>query len=112
MTLRDIILRNSYDSDRDDILNEFYIPALSESIIYKRLTGSFSSASLAVAARGISRLIKNGGTMKLVVGAQLSHDDVNAIIQGSLERDKIIADIMLKDLESLQMNLFKIISRH
>jgi hypothetical protein len=49
------------DSDEDDILHSFYIPALARSISYKRLSGSFSSSSLALAARGLAGLIFNKG---------------------------------------------------
>jgi len=59
--LKELPLKRFYDSDFDDILRDFYIPALSESVLYNRLTGFFSSTCLAVAAKGISRLISNGG---------------------------------------------------
>lgn len=41
MLLTELNLKKSYDSDLDDILTDFYIPALSKSIKYKRLTGFF-----------------------------------------------------------------------
>ena len=55
VTLTDLKLKKSYDSDSDNIIEGFYIPALSNSSSYKRLTGFFSSTCLAVAAKGISR---------------------------------------------------------
>jgi len=48
MELKELNLKKSYSSDTDDILNQFYIPALSCSTEYKRLAGFFSSTSLAV----------------------------------------------------------------
>lgn len=101
MGLRNLSLKYVYDSDQDDILNDFYIPSLSESTKYRRLAGSFSSSALAVAAKGVSKLIKNGGTMQLVVGAELRPDDVQAIIQGT-EKSDIVANIMAKDLEAIE----------
>ena len=50
MSLQELILKRAYDSDSDDILNDFYIPILSNSVRYRRLAGFFSSSSLAVAA--------------------------------------------------------------
>jgi len=41
MTLEDIYIKKSYDSDIDDVLNDFYVPSLSNSIKYKRLAGLF-----------------------------------------------------------------------
>jgi hypothetical protein len=69
-------------SPADDPLNNFYIPALSSSVRYDRSAGFFSSSALAVAAAGVARLIQNGGRMRLLVGADLSEDDVEAIQQG------------------------------
>ncbi len=71
----------SYGSD-DDLLHDFYLPALERSVHYDRATGFFNSTSLALAASGIARLIANGGTMRLLCGAQLSTADVEAIRKG------------------------------
>ena len=67
----------------DDRLHDFYLPALERSIQFSRTTGFFSSAALAVAAAGVARLIANGGKMRLLCGAQLSRDDVEAVRKGS-----------------------------
>ncbi len=102
MSLKDFPLKFVYDSDQVDILNEFYLPALSNSIRYRRLAGYFYSSVLAIAARGVSRLIMNGGIMQLVVGAELSQNDINAIVQGLKSREQVIADIMIKDLKTIE----------
>ena len=52
MTFKDVNIKISYDSSVDNILNDFYIPILSHSIKYSRITGFFSSSALAVAAKG------------------------------------------------------------
>ena len=46
------------------------------------MTGYFSADALALAARGIERLIANGGRMRLIVGCTLDEDEVQAIEQG------------------------------
>ena len=79
MTLQDIKLKVAYDSDEDDILNEFYIPALSESITYKRLAGYFTSSSFAIAAKGLARFISNGGKIQLIANVILSKEDYEKI---------------------------------
>lgn len=66
----------------DNPLENFYIPALSASVQYDRSAGYFSSSALAVAAAGVARLIQNGGRMRLLVGAELSEADVEAIRHG------------------------------
>lgn len=75
-------------------MNEFYIPALSASVQYDRSSGFFSSTGLAVAATGVARLIANGGRMRLLVGAQLNEDDVEAIRQGYDLRARVEAATM------------------
>jgi SNF2 family DNA or RNA helicase len=76
-------------SPADDPLNNFYIPALKASVRYDRSAGFFSSTALAVAAEGVAHLIRNGGKMRLLVGAELSEDDVESIRSGYDLREKI-----------------------
>ncbi len=83
---------------QDDPLNRFYIPALQCSVRYDRSAGFFNSSALAVAASGVSGLIANGGTMRLLVGAQLSEADVNAITWGAA-LDDIVAERLIAALE-------------
>lgn len=102
MSLKDLALKKSYDSDSDDILNDFYILALSQSVTYKRLAGFFSSSALAVAARGISKLISNGGHMKLIASAKLRKSDIEAIREAYENPEKVIEKMVLEDLENLE----------
>ncbi len=80
-TLRDIPWKISY-GPQDDRLQDFFIPALAASVRYDRAAGYFSSTMLAVAAAGVTKLILNGGKMRLLCGADLSEADVEAIRQG------------------------------
>ncbi|MCZ7568053.1 MAG: helicase-related protein [Ardenticatenaceae bacterium] len=91
--LRDYPFKYTYGPG-DDRVNEFYIPALSASVQYDRSTGFFSSTALAVAATGVARLIANGGRMRLLVGAQLAEDDVEAIRRGYDLRARVEAATM------------------
>lgn len=95
-------LKPNYNSDRDDVLNQFYIPALKESIEYYRLAGFFSSTALAVAARGVMGLLKNGGRIKLIAGAIINPEDVNAIRDGLEKPINIIEQNFIKDLNNIE----------
>lgn len=79
MSLKDLALKSAYYSDVDDILNDFYIPTLSKTVIYKRIAGYFSSNSFAIAAKGISKLIENNGKIQLIANVVISEDDQKAI---------------------------------
>jgi len=72
MSFKELNLRPCYDSREDDILNSFYIPVLSYAQQYLRLCGFFSSTSLALASKGISKLIENNGEMKIVTSPKLT----------------------------------------
>jgi len=89
--LRDVVKRVAYDSDTHDLLKEFYIPALSVSKKYFRTTGYFSSTSIKIASEGIRNLIKNGGTMRLITGVNLSATDYDAIEKSVLTPNEAIS---------------------
>jgi len=96
MRLRDHDFQISY-GPADDRLHDFYIPALSASIRYDRTAGFFSSTALAVAAAGVARLVAQGGTMRLLVGAELSEADVRAIERGQA-LDEVVAERLIAAL--------------
>jgi superfamily II DNA or RNA helicase len=101
MSFRERKFRHAYDSDKDDVLDEFLIPALSESREYLRLAGFFSSTSLAVAARGLSDFIDNGGEMKIVAGAKLDDKDVEMIEQAYREPEEVITKKFGDDMDNI-----------
>lgn len=81
MTLIDLSIDQAYDTGNkeDQVVRDFYIPVLQESISYKRMTGYFSSQVLALAARGIAGLISNGGKMQLITSPVVSEKDYEAL---------------------------------
>lgn len=72
----------SYRHEQGDLIDLFYVPALTCAVQYDRMTGYFTADALALAARGIEKLITNGGKMRLLVGCTLAEDEVKAIEQG------------------------------
>ncbi len=80
--LRDLKLKSVYRSETDNLLTDFYIPSLKESVRYDRAVGYFSSAMLSFAAQGLSVFIEQGGKMRLIFGGELLEDEVNAIKEG------------------------------
>jgi superfamily II DNA or RNA helicase len=107
MYLKEIKLKKAYSSDFDNILLDFYIPVLSHSVGYDRLAGFFSSSSLAIAARGISKLIKNNGIMRLVVSPKLRKDDLDTIILAHKDPEKLVEEKMLNELEKIEDEFIK-----
>lgn len=85
--LRDINIKAVYNSEEDNILEDFYIPALSNSVSYDRAVGYFDAKMLTSAASGLSAFINNKGYMRLICGATLTEDEYQAIAEGYGERD-------------------------
>ncbi|MDO4486950.1 MAG: DEAD/DEAH box helicase family protein [Bacillota bacterium] len=100
-------IKRTYDSGFDDILNDFYLPVLSESVSYKRIAGFFSSSSLSITARGITKLIHNNGKIQLIVSPRLSEDDISIMEQALEEPEEIIARVMSNELENMDSFLKK-----
>ena len=100
-------IKIKYDSDNVDILNDFYIPILSNSIKYLRLSGFFSSTSLAVSARGLEEFIKNDGKMQLICSAVLSPDDFIKIKEFYSSPADLIEEKFLMDLKNIKNTFVK-----
>lgn len=105
--LRDVSIKFKYDSDKDDIINDFYIPVLSNSTEYYRMSGFFSSTSLAISARGIGNLIVNGGKMKLICSAILSEEDKKIIEESNENPQKFIEKYALDDFNNISDGFVK-----
>jgi len=104
MSFRDINIdiAYSYETGHDDPVNEFYVPLLAEAVNYDRIAGFFTSASLAIAARGLAGLIRNNGTMRIIACPRLDEKDA-AVIKSVVEHpDEYISKQLLKDLEHIE----------
>lgn len=107
MSLKDLDIKFAYDSDEDDILNEFYIPTLSTSIKYFRLSGFFTSKTLAIAARGMEKFIKNNGKMELICSAKLNEEDIEMIKIAHANPLKILEESMINELDDIENEFVK-----
>lgn len=113
--LRDLTLKTVYRTESDNLLEDFYLPALKESLKYDRAVGFFSAAMLSYAAQGISALAERGGQMRLIFGGEIEEDDSAAIEAGYIQRklqdrlntlclavfDNISEALVVKRLEAL-----------
>ncbi|MGB7413177.1 MAG: hypothetical protein WA902_03130 [Thermosynechococcaceae cyanobacterium] len=99
MSLRTLPIKDEYRSDRNQLVQDFYIPCLEQASLYCRAVGFFSSTSMAAVAGGLSAFIRTGGQMRLVASPCLSEEDANAIAKGLKNRDEIISASLVKELE-------------
>lgn len=99
MSLRQIQFRREYRSFQNDIVNEFYIPALKEAVLYQRAVGFFSSSSLNLIASGIKNICENKGKIQIIASPKLSQEDVDEISKGYRERE-IIERALIRELNN------------
>lgn len=102
MGFRDLTLKKAFSSDSDDILNDFYVPALEMTVDYQRIAGFFSSSSLSVAAKGINGLLRNQGLMKLIVSPRFNRKDLQVLIDSHSQPEKFIEDRLMAELGSFE----------
>lgn len=108
MALSDHNFDIQYRSDNmDKMISEFYTPALEQAIEYKRAVGFFSSTSLSIIATGLSKLISNKGSMKLIISQRLSKEDADAIEKGYKSRNNIIEEKLIQEFKYKKTDLDK-----
>ena len=93
----DLHLLSHYGGSRD-LLGSFYVPVLQRAVRYDRVAGYFASSAFVSAAAGIARFIAGGGVMRLLVGAQLTEDDRNALL-GRTPLDDVLTERLLAAIE-------------
>jgi len=94
-SFRSVTLKAMYSPD-DAPFETFYEPLLSRAVAYDRAVGYWSGAELQFAAQGTAYFIAGGGVMRLIVGAQLSKKDVDAVVSGT-PLDDVVAERLLAD---------------
>ncbi len=101
--LTDYTWATKYDSDTLSLIKEFYTPVLNCAVRYDRSTGFFSARILTLAAIGIEGLIRNNGTMRLIIGCTLKEEEVEAIRRG--EKLKEVIDSSLSNFPLVPENI-------
>ena len=111
MTLRDLSLKQEYRSDKDDVVTEFFIPCLTNSIQYDRTIEYISVKSLSTLTFGLENIQDHHAKIRLISGHRFSTHDLNVITKlfghqdkrrfnGNLIRDNKISKIVDKKIES------------
>ncbi|ODR83292.1 hypothetical protein BG842_14065 [Haladaptatus sp. W1] len=86
MGLRSLNLPLLVETSDVDLAEDFYNPALSNAVEYKRGVGYFTSNWFQFTARGLKGLAGNGGTAKWIISPQLSEEDWEALQKGEEAR--------------------------
>ena len=97
MSLDNFTIQKEYRNLKCDIIHDFYIPILSEAVVYKRAVGFFNSAALYEMVIGLKQLVNNGGKIELIVSPRLTDEDIKSIQLGYRKREEIIENALLRD---------------
>ena len=81
LALRDLPLKQEYRSDKDDVVSEFFIPCLTNSIQYDRTIEFISVKSLSTLTFGLENIQDHHAKIRLVSGHRFSTSDLNSIIK-------------------------------
>lgn len=106
MGLKDHKVKCEYRSLIDNVVQDFYIPLLSESVSYKRAVGFFSSSSLVEISKGIGKMASEGGKIQVVASPYLSDEDIEAIKKGYDDRNQIIEKALLNQIGEEPMDYY------
>lgn len=91
-----------------EIIKEFFVPALSNSIRYDRGVGYFSASWLRLAIEGMIKFAENGGKARWITSPILSETDWAAMVAGiSARYDNQLFDILDKKIDDLKNSLSK-----
>ena len=93
MSLRTVSFQDTYWSGENDLIKEFYVPCMEESIEYCRAVGYFHSSIFCYITNGLYPFIQHGGRMRIVCSVNVSPEDEHQIALGydirQLLEDKI-----------------------
>ncbi|REJ07372.1 type III restriction endonuclease subunit R [Microbacterium bovistercoris] len=94
-----------YASDRDDILNDFYMHALAESVTYDRITGFFASSALSLYWGAMPGFVDRGGKIRILCSPRITEEDADGIERGYGARDDdSLAATLRAEFQTLLVN--------
>lgn len=96
--LNDLRFQSSYFKTRNEILTDFYIPCMSNSKIYNRITGYFGSSVFLVLGEALVPFIKNNGHIQIICSPILKKEDINAIQEGYTEKLKSTIEVGIETI--------------
>lgn len=84
------------------MVGDFFMPCLTESVMYRRAVGYFTSGSLSLAARGIARLVARQGEMRLVASPYLQQEDMEALMRAESRKGEVLESIVAKSVPAFE----------
>ena len=104
--LKSLKLIPVYDSSEYDLVKDLIVPLLENSNLYLRGVGFFTSGWLRLAAQGLTVLIENGGTARIVLSPMLEKADWEALQSGEKARNnEVLKNALNKNIQDITASL-------
>jgi len=84
----------TYTSTGNDVIKEFYIPALSSCSNYDRVSAYFDSGILRMYAQGLQCIRAKQGKVRFIFSEQLSEEDFTLMANGYQNREKLESEAL------------------
>ncbi len=104
--LKEFNLKKRYDPSIDgtDLVKDFYIPCLSASIKYDRISAYFSSAVLQMFSKGLVNFFNNGGHARFIFSCQIDQVEMDNIASGYKQK----MDLMSEELDDCILQNYEV----
>ena len=90
----------NWDSDTDNLIEDFYKKAVSNCVQYDRMAGYFSSTSFALIMKEALDFIEGGGIMRLVTSHQLTKKDQQQLKNVTEKPEEILSQNIIAELSA------------
>ncbi len=79
MSLKSISLKLQYRTDRDNLVTEFFIPCLSNSIEYDRAVQFVTLKSISTLSLGLQNFADHDGKIRIITGHRYATNDLDIL---------------------------------
>jgi len=94
------------NTSRHDLIEQFFIPLLKNSVRYDRGVGFFSSNWIKESFIGMAEFAKNGGKARWITSPILDKEDWDAMLFGNeAKQDEILKQSLLNEIQELTQTL-------
>lgn len=104
MGLRSIPLRQQYRTDRDNLVTDFFVPCLSNSIEYDRAVEFVTLKSILILSLGLQNFIQHEGKIRLITGHRYRSAELNILTKMFGKKNKIQSDSINDNLNGISIH--------
>src|SRR5688572_15274374 len=94
------------NTSKNDLIEQFFVPLLKNSVLYDRGVGFFSSNWVKQSFIGMAEFAKNGGKARWITSPILNKEDWDAIVLGNdAKQDEALKQSLLREIQELVQTL-------